>query len=47
MLGFEPWNMANEGKLVAIVAAEAAEAILRGMKDHPLGRDAAIIGEVK
>jgi hydrogenase expression/formation protein HypE len=39
--------MANEGKLVAIVAAEAAEAILRGMKDHPLGRDAAIIGEVK
>ena len=47
MLGFEPWNMANEGKLVAIVAAEAAEAILSGMREHPLGRDAAIIGEVK
>jgi hydrogenase expression/formation protein HypE len=47
LLGFEPWNLANEGKLVAIVAAEAAEAILRGMKDHPLGRDAAMIGEVK
>ncbi len=47
LLGFEPWNLANEGKLVAIVEAEAAEAILRGMKDHPLGRDAAMIGEVK
>ena len=47
LLGFEPWNMANEGKLVAIVAAEAAEAILSGMREHPLGRDAAIIGEVK
>ncbi len=47
LLGFEPWNLANEGKLVAIVEAEAAEAILRGMKDHPQGRDAAIIGEVK
>jgi hydrogenase expression/formation protein HypE len=47
LLGFEPWNLANEGKLVAIVAPESAEAILRGMKDHPLGRDAAMIGEVK
>jgi len=47
LLGFEPWNMANEGKLVAIVAAEAAEEILRDMREHPLGRDAAIIGEVK
>jgi hydrogenase expression/formation protein HypE len=47
LLGFEPWILANEGKLVAIVAAEAAEAILRGMRDHPLGRDAAMIGEVK
>ena len=47
LLGFEPWNLANEGKLVAIVKAEAAEAVLRGMKDHPLGRDAAMIGEVK
>jgi hydrogenase expression/formation protein HypE len=47
LLGFEPWNLANEGKLVAIVASEAAEAILGGMKAHPLGRDASIIGEVK
>jgi hydrogenase expression/formation protein HypE len=47
LLGFEPWNLANEGKLVAIVEAGAAETILREMKSHPLGRDAAIIGEVK
>ncbi|MBP1712474.1 MAG: hydrogenase expression/formation protein HypE [Deltaproteobacteria bacterium] len=47
LLGFEPWNMANEGKLVAIVAADAAEAILGEMSEHPLGRDAAIIGEVR
>jgi hydrogenase expression/formation protein HypE len=39
--------LANEGKLVAIVAAEAAEMILRRMKAHPRGRDAAIIGEVR
>ena len=45
--GFEPWNMANDGKLVAIVAADAAEAILGEMSEHPLGRDAAIIGEVR
>ena len=47
LLGFEPWNMANEGKLVAIVAADAAEAILGEMSEHLLGRDAAIIGEVR
>jgi hydrogenase expression/formation protein HypE len=47
LLGFEPWNLANEGKLVAIVAAGAAETVLRGMKEHPLGRSAAMIGEVK
>lgn len=47
LLGFEPWNLANEGKLVAIVEAGAAETVLRGMREHPLGRDAAMIGEVK
>ena len=47
LLGFDPWHLANEGKLVAIVSAEAAGAILEGMREHPLGRDAAIIGEVK
>ena len=40
-LGLDPLNVANEGKLVAIVAPEAAPAILAAMRDHPLGREAA------
>jgi hydrogenase expression/formation protein HypE len=47
LLGFDPLILANEGKLVAIVDAGAAEMILRQMKAHPQGRDAAIIGEVQ
>jgi hydrogenase expression/formation protein HypE len=47
LLGFDPLILANEGKVVAIVDAGAAEMILRQMKAHPLGRDAAIIGEVQ
>jgi len=47
LLGFDPLILANEGKLVAIVAAGAAEMILQRMKAHPQGRDAAIIGEVR
>jgi hydrogenase expression/formation protein HypE len=47
LLGFDPLILANEGKLVAIVAADAAERILRRMRAHPQGRDAAIIGEVR
>ena len=43
-LGLDPLNVANEGKLVAIVAPEAAEKLLAAMKAHPLGADAAIIG---
>ena len=46
ILGLDPLYVANEGKLVAIVAPAAAEAILRKMKDHPLGRSARIIGTV-
>jgi hydrogenase expression/formation protein HypE len=46
ILGLDPLYVANEGKLVAIVAREAAEAILKRMRDHPLGRDARLIGEV-
>ena len=45
-LGLDPLYVANEGKLVAICAAEDAEALLAAMRMHPLGRDAAIIGEV-
>ena len=46
LLGLDPLYVANEGKLVAIVAPEAAEIVLAAMRAHPLGRDAAIIGEV-
>jgi hydrogenase expression/formation protein HypE len=46
LLGLDPLYVANEGKLVAIVAPEAAETVLAAMRAHPLGRDAAIIGEV-
>ncbi len=46
LLGLDPLYVANEGKLVAIVAPEAAKKVLAAMRAHPLGRDAAIIGEV-
>jgi len=45
-LGLDPLNVANEGKLVAICAPEAAAALLERMRAHPLGRDAAHIGHV-
>jgi len=38
--------VANEGKLVAIVAPEAADAVLRAMRNHRLGADARVIGTV-
>lgn len=46
LLGLDPLYVANEGKLVAVAAPEAADALLAAMRAHPLGRDAAIIGEV-
>jgi hydrogenase expression/formation protein HypE len=46
LLGLDPLYVANEGKLVAIVAAEAADAAVAAMRAHPLGRDAVIIGRV-
>jgi hydrogenase expression/formation protein HypE len=45
LLGLDPLNVANEGKLVAVVAADAAETLLAAMRAHPLGSEAAIIGE--
>ena len=45
-LGLDPLYVANEGKLAAICAPEDAERLLAAMRAHPLGRDAAIIGEV-
>ncbi len=46
LLGLDPLYVANEGKLVAIVAGERAEEALAALRSHPLGRDAAIVGEV-
>lgn len=37
LLGLDPIHVANEGKLVAIVAPELADAVLAAMKAHPLG----------
>ena len=45
-LGLDPLHVANEGKLVAICAAESAGRLLAAMRAHPQGRDAAIVGEV-
>lgn len=46
ILGLDPLYVANEGKCLAIVAPEAAAAVLASLRAHPLGRDAACIGEV-
>jgi hydrogenase expression/formation protein HypE len=46
ILGLDPLYVANEGKALAIVAPDQASAALAAMRSHPLGRDAAIIGEV-
>jgi hydrogenase expression/formation protein HypE len=45
-LGLDPLYVANEGKLVAICAADDAEPLLATMRRHPLGKQAAIIGKV-
>jgi hydrogenase expression/formation protein HypE len=47
ILGIDPLYVANEGKLVAVVAREAADAALTALRSHPLGRDAAVVGEVQ
>jgi hydrogenase expression/formation protein HypE len=46
MLGLDVLYMANEGKLVAVVPREQADAVLAAMRAHPAGVDAAIVGEV-
>ena len=46
ILGLDPLYVANEGKLVAVVAPRAADAVLDRMRKHPLGADACCIGEV-
>jgi len=46
LLGIDPLNVANEGKLIAICAAADAPHLLAAMRNHPLGVAAAVIGEV-
>jgi hydrogenase expression/formation protein HypE len=46
LLGLDPLYVANEGKLIAIVAPDAADAVLHAMQAHPLGVSATIIGTV-
>ncbi len=46
ILGLDPLYVANEGKLLALVPAAAADEILQAMRAHPLGLESAIIGEV-
>jgi hydrogenase expression/formation protein HypE len=46
MLGLDPLTVANEGKVVMVVAAGDAERVLAACRAHPLGRHAAIIGRV-
>jgi len=47
ILGLDPLFVANEGKLLAFVAPEAAERVLERIRKHPLGSQAAIIGTVE
>jgi len=46
LLGLDPLHVANEGKLVAIVDKDHATRILQAMHQHPLGKNAALIGTV-
>lgn len=46
LLGFDPLYVANEGKVIIIVAEEDAEKVLTTIKNHPLGEDGSIIGEI-
>ena len=46
ILGLDPLYVANEGKLLAIVTPSDADRVLAAIQSHPLGREAAIIGQV-
>jgi hydrogenase expression/formation protein HypE len=46
LLGLDPLYVANEGKLVAVVAPDEVQRLVAVMRAHPLGREAADIGEV-
>ncbi|MGO2335064.1 hydrogenase expression/formation protein HypE [Providencia sp.] len=46
LLGLEPLNFANEGKLVIVVKPEVEKQVLAALQQHPLGVNAAVIGSV-
>lgn len=46
MLGLDPLYVANEGKLIAVCPPGDADRLLEAMRSHPLGKNAAIIGEI-
>ena len=47
ILGIDPLYVASEGRLVAVVSAEACDVALAVLQSHPLGAEAAIVGEVR
>lgn len=46
LLGFDPMYVANEGKVVIVVAEEDADKVVSAMRQHEYGKDAAVIGEI-
>jgi hydrogenase expression/formation protein HypE len=46
MLGIDPLYVANEGKFVAIVAPDEADAAVSALRTHPLGAAATVVGEI-
>ncbi|MEW6446738.1 MAG: hydrogenase expression/formation protein HypE [Bacillota bacterium] len=47
LLGLDPLYLANEGKFMAVVSPAVVEAALQVMRSHPLGKSAAVVGEVR
>lgn len=46
LLGIDPWVVANEGKVLIVIAKEDVDVALQVLRDHPLGRESAVIGYV-
>jgi hydrogenase expression/formation protein HypE len=46
LLGYDPFALANEGKMLFVVAPAASERVLTALRAHTYGRDAAVIGAV-
>ena len=46
MLGYDPLYLANEGKAIIIASSDSAESVIRVLNDHPLGKNAELIGNV-